>query len=565
MTSSDTKDNINKKIKKKSLEKMKTIDQEKKMNENTTESSSSDNDDSENEGEQVRVTFCLSSECTDTTLKVPTEPIAVPSDIERKGLQAVINHLLDRKISYSNNINDKSDSDDEDDDRLPPIPFDFIVCNNEFEYTLNNKNHKLLRTGVEREARKNGISLEHPITILYFPSNDIPEQINTSEALPDWIGCLSYNHDNNTSIITSGCYDGNIHIFKHDQKEQQQKDDNNIGLEKVASITGIHNGPIKCLSTANVDNNNKMCIVSGAMDHHLMIHQYNYITNDIKHIVKCIDGHNSSINSIDILQNNNNKLTIASGDWDGGLCIWNIQNDILLDNNDDDDEHISKKTKTNQLRSSNNNDKSIIKSLSPIISIQAHGSNISGISWGNYEKRNHNEQLQNQLITSSWDHSIKVWDIENKDCIITLNGSRVITCLDTSYYTPNVVVTGHSDYMIRLWDTRSNTTATTTTNNNIIQQVVTDNIFRTSHKGWITQVKWCIDNPYHISSTSHDGTIKIWDIRSSLPLHTMKTFQKTTKQENKDNQKVLSLVYGNTGMIYAGGTDCQIYQYRYNK
>ena len=46
----------------------------------------------------------LDSSVTDRSLEVPSEPIAIPADLRRKGLSAVINHLLDRQ---------DDDSDDE--------------------------------------------------------------------------------------------------------------------------------------------------------------------------------------------------------------------------------------------------------------------------------------------------------------------------------------------------------------------------------------------------------------------------------------------------------------------
>ena len=176
------------------------------------------------------------------------------------------------------------------------------------------------------------------------------------------------------------------------------------------------------------------------------------------------------------------------------------------------------------------------------------------------------------VITGSWDHSIKVWDIEEQDCIVTLNGSRVISCLDTSYYTTNVVATGHPDCTIRLWDTRASINGNSTATNKEVgslQQVVSDNIFRPSHKAWVSAIQWSKYNPYHLASTSHDGTIKLWDIRSSLPLHTVKVFGKTKSDKNNNNKsgtrhKGMALAYGDitNGMIFGGGTDCLVHQYR---
>jgi len=56
-----------------------------------------------------------------------------------------------------------------------------------------------------------------------------------------------------------------------------------------------------------------------------------------------------------------------------------------------------------------------------------------------------------------------------------------------------------------------------------------------SHKGWVTGVSWSrerllsskfysqafLTSAYLLASSSHDGTIKLWDIRAKVPLHTM--------------------------------------------
>lgn len=43
-----------------------------------------------------------------------------------------------------------------------------------------------------------------------------------------------------------------------------------------------------------------------------------------------------------------------------------------------------------------------------------------------------------------------------------------------------------------------------------------------SHKGWVTAVAWHPETAHMLASSSHDGTVKIWDVRSSVPLFTLK-------------------------------------------
>jgi len=217
-----------------------------------------------------------------------------------------------------------------------------------------------------------------------------------------------------------------------------------------------------------------------------------------------------------------------------------------------EDQQPVKKTKTGKSSKSSvaiNNNTEAHPTLSAKVSLQAHTSKVSGVSWGNYEKRNSRSSSEpRQLITGSWDHSLKVWDIERQDCLLTLNGSRVVSCLDTSYHSTGIVATGHPDCTVRLWDTR---TADDAKESSLM--LVSDNTFRPSHKEWIADVQWSRHNPYHLASTSHDGTVKMWDIRSPLPLHTVRAFGKTDKG--------LSLVYGENGYMFAGGTDCIVKQF----
>jgi WD40 repeat protein len=59
-------------------------------------------------------------------------------------------------------------------------------------------------------------------------------------------------------------------------------------------------------------------------------------------------------------------------------------------------------------------------------------------------------------FTSSWDHSIKVWDLEKQDCLTTLIGSKVTTSLAFSA-ADRLLASGHPDGRIRLWDARTPT------------------------------------------------------------------------------------------------------------
>ena len=514
---------------------------------------SNDKDDVDDVGVQIRVNFVLDPSVEDRSLEVPVEPIAVPADIRRKGLSAVVNHLLDRRVD-NDKKDDESDSDDDDDDddmsdKLPAIPFDFVVSK------------RLLRTGVESAARRYGLSLERSVTVTYFPAQVAPEEQGQSEPQPDWISSLSYMD----GFVYATGYDGSLRVYS------ESKD----GLSTMATATP-HSSPIKCLAVSDYSDNSNSAsgtqslIATGSMDQTIALHVWERRSEKtqsgvLRKVAECTDGHTSSIGCLSIYSNNTDRQVMVSGDWDGRLCLWDLRamtknSSSSNDDDDDDDDATFAKSSRNKKQRSNKKGSSIPTaptSVRPISSLTAHTSQISGAAWLN----------TNHVVTSSWDHSVKVWNMEREECGLTLNGSRVVSCMDLSRHSP-VVATGHPDCTVRLWDVRTEGSEKRGNNNqnNSVSASSFDASLKPSHKAWVSGVQWSRTNPFLLASSSHDGTLKVWDIRSSLPLHTVRVVPK--------EEKALCLVFGgnssnqggdgegnDNSMIYTGGTDCVVKRY----
>ena len=199
-----------------------------------------------------------------------------------------MNHLLGRSVVKDGSQSDSdSDDDAEDDDKLPPLSFEFVVAGT---------NNRLLRKGVEKEARQFGVSLEEAISITYFPASNAPEMSDEEEKLPDWVSCLSYNQ----SVLCSGCYDGSIHLYKDLYKDDVKK----LGFVAVSS------GPIKCLKSMEIDD--KLFIASASLDHTLNLHTFDDDNQNMSCAMASLDF--SSAQS---------KL-LASGDGNGSIVIWDV-------------------------------------------------------------------------------------------------------------------------------------------------------------------------------------------------------------------------------------------------
>jgi ribosome biogenesis protein YTM1 len=505
--------------------------------------------------EQIRISFRLDPSVKDASLQVPKESIAVPANIRRTALSTVINHLLDRHVDDDDedddNEPDESDG-DEDSKKLQAISFDFLIGNS------SSNNQQLLRTSVQTAAKRLGLSLERDIILTYFPALQAPELANSSPKIPDWISCMSSlstssEKSDRTILLCTGSYDGNVRVYN---TTTLSKTKDVSSLEPIASLLA-HQGPIKCLAltTSNDEENHEsFWIATGSLDQTLVVQQYHAENKSQRLIMHCQEGHTSSIGSVAFPRQGDGKpLTLASGDWDGGLCIWDLQSHINLGNNNPAEElpPRGKKQKSTSGIGGKHQEEPASITATPKFAIQAHASQISGMCW--------NSSTADSLITGSWDHSLKVWQVERQDCVLTLNGSRVVTCLDVLVQSPSVVVTGHPDCTIRLWDVRNpQQQQADAGKDDGTSLVVSDNTtLKPSHKAWITQVQWSRQNPYQLASTSHDGTLKLWDIRSTLPLSTVRVV--TNQQE-----KALCLCYEDTkdrSAIFTGGTDGIVNQY----
>ena len=42
-------------------------------------------------------------------------------------------------------------------------------------------------------------------------------------------------------------------------------------------------------------------------------------------------------------------------------------------------------------------------------------------------------------------------------------------------------------------------------------------------QGWVSCIRWNPDNENHVVGSGYDGSIKLWDIRGRVPLHSVKT------------------------------------------
>merc|ERR1711974_143557 len=101
------------------------------------------------------------------------------------------------------------------------------------------------------------------------------------------------------------------------------------------------------------------------------------------------------------------------------------------------------------------------------MTIAGHKEGISGITWS---------ESATELITCSWDHTIRVWDAETATLKTELVGNKAFFDV---HYSPEkkMLLTASCEKAIRMYDPRS-------TEGLIVKSAYS------SHQGWVTCVNW---------------------------------------------------------------------------
>jgi WD40 repeat protein len=139
------------------------------------------------------------------------------------------------------------------------------------------------------------------------------------------------------------------------------------------------------------------------------------------------------------------------------------------------------------------------------------------------------------LASCALDRTIRTWDVNSQQQTAVLSAPCGILSLNVR---GPLIVTGHPDRSVRLWDRRVEE------RHSVVRE------FK-SHKNWVSVVAWHNDEVF--ASASYDGSVKLWNIGTDVPLSTI--FQ--------HNEKVLALDV-NSELLVAGGSDQLLRTYRFS-
>ena len=392
--------------------------------------------------------------------------------------------------------------------------------------------NEVLCSSLGSHISSRAISTENVLEIEYFPAA-LPPTPRDDFVHEDWISCASVMPALNVSktstakgennwMLGAGCYDGLVKFW------------NGSGDVIRQYIAHLH--PIK--SCTAVNGTQFLTTADDGSVHVWDVARGEDATNgDDARIVARLAGHRSSVESSSARPDG--ERCVTSG-WDKEILVWKSGESLALEAaSTGPNEPEPKRKKRGLIKESTLSNLSLEAKVADaaicnsIGSLNGHTQAVSGLRWVTEE----------HLVSCSWDHSVKVWDVEMETVLDSFTHNKVIYCVDTPNTNThaNVIAFGGAEKGIRLWDRRESQKQSTFTR--ALRSLE-------SHTRWVSDVKWHPTSEHTILSASFDGSIKLWDVRSAIPLWTV-----DAEDAANDEAKLFCCTWIDEKAIAYGGTN----------
>ncbi|MES1909249.1 MAG: hypothetical protein MHM6MM_002021 [Cercozoa sp. M6MM] len=404
-------------------------------------------------GDTVAVSFV--SGLRDPALVVDSGAVSVPDSLNRAGLSAIVNQLLDEKV-----------------DHYEKMPLDIVVAG------------RLLRSSLSHHCLKHQVSRERVLQVKYVALAPAPSP-EPSLPQPDWVSAISVSHD----VVLTGAYDGTVRL--HQSTQQVQHKAHRRAIKDMACFKRKTAAEALDFATVGKD---RVARVWRLQD------------NKISELASVIDTR-GSLECVATAPRASKRL-FAVGGFSNAITVAVVTE--------------GESVKEGDVRSEN---AKLRHELS------GHSAEVTSLCWP--------DELA--LYSASADHSVRLWDPRHGMSSRTWHCSRAVNALDFNARA-SLLATAHNDG-VRVWDARAHEAGD-------VAQVT----LRHSQSQWTSAVSWApaSQSEYLLASCSYAGDVKVWDVRTTVPLHSLKAH----------DDKALCLVW-HSSALYSGGADKQLCRHRF--
>lgn len=382
------------------------------------------------------------------------------------------------------------------------IPFDFLI------------NGTLLRTSVEEYLTANGLSSEAFLSLEYTRSV-LPPSYLASFNNEDWVSSL----DTSYNKILSGSYDGIVRTWNLSGKVEKQYQGHSGAIKAVKWISASR------IVSAGNDRQIRIWKASEIDPNGVSIDEDEEENPEEGKTVAILEGHKAPISSLAVNQNR-----ILSAGYDSTVGLWSTNYkemttiDPLADPNNNVTSTAAKKRRKLALADINT------RRRAPLSFLEGHTQPVEGIIFAPDDNT--------VAYSVSQDHTIKTWDLVTSRLVDTrTTGFSLLSIISLPKL--NLLACGSSARHITLHDPRS---VTNTTSSQLI-----------GHTNFVVSLSASPDNDYMFASGSHDGTVKVWDIRAQKALYTIKRESNASKGQDK----VFAVNWKDNNII-SGGQDKKV-------
>ncbi|KAJ3214583.1 WD repeat-containing protein 12 [Clydaea vesicula] len=356
-----------------------------------------------------------------------------------------------------------------------------------FDFIINDN---VLTTSLQTYLKKYEISNENVLTLEFVESLTEPK-LEKAMKSNDWIKCIKANNE----FIATGSFDHRTRIYNHSGDLLH-----NIEFESVVQSLCWLKDESGIASSVILNGNQSGIVECWKVKPDEMEKELVFFCQDAQGAIECLDV-------------NFDGTLFASASFDSSIHIYSTDKD---DNTLDSTLDQSKRRKTGK----------IVKKKIASGTLKGHHASVSSL---NFSK----DQHSNTLFSVGWDHTVREWDVNEESNKNTMNCENVILNISQSPKT-GLLATGHTDNLVRLWDPR-------------VKEGLVVKLKLKSHSGWSSCVSWV--NAYNLVSGGYDGFLKVWDIRSTSPIYSIKTFD-----NDSDPKKIFGLDILDQ-RLYSGGEE----------